>query len=185
VERGPFAGNPPQQNLVERINVAKSSGIEFNRVWRLKPLHYGTNIEPFIGFRFNQVTDFTGVNGAGVSPPAVNVIENNILGLQAGYRMSHKTGHWVLSNEFRFAGCQNWQFGRQGDSSAFVPVGDIRIEAAYELSREVALRVGWQMIYYGDGIRRGDPAITINDQIITENQDFLMHGVTFGIAVNR
>ena len=131
------------------------------------------------GETYKAAVKLTFAKGAALKDPA------KLFTSSLGYRMSHKTGHWVLSNELRFAACQNWQMSREGDFSGFVPVGDIRLEAAYEFTREVAIRVGWQMLYYGDGVRRGDPSITANDQIITTTQDMLMTGVTFGFTINR
>lgn len=152
------------------INVVKTSGIEISKVWRLEPLHHGMNIEPFLGVRFTQITDFTDPN---------DTIENNLLGLQIGYRASKQTGHWVLSNEFRFFAAQNWQLAASGDQADWVPAGDIRFEAAYMVSRDVAIRVGWELLYFGDGIARGNP------QLGPISQDMLQTGVTFGFAVNR
>jgi hypothetical protein len=111
-------------------------------------------------------------------------VENNILGLQAGFRMHQKVGHWRLSNETRFLAAQNWVMEPIGDSAEFVPVGDIRFEAAYELTREFALRAGFQMIYFGQGVTRGDQSTNPNF-IAGREQEIVMAGLTFGFTMNR
>lgn len=184
----PTTGTPSSFPITQRINVARTSGVELSRVWRLDPFHYGTVVEPMLGVRFNQFTDFNGIDATSPntdSPPSLLVIENNILGLQTGVRCSHKTGHWVLSNETRFAACQNWQMSHAGSSSQFVPVGDIRFEAAYEFSREFAFRVGWQALYYGTGIGRGDPNVLVQGPFSVTEQSVFQTGVTFGFTLNR
>ena len=172
--RGPNLRAIPDDPTSDPVNVAKASGFEIDKSWRLDPLHGGGIIEPFIGVRFFQFTDFT---------DETNTIENTLLGGQVGFRWYKKTGAWVLSNETRFYAAQNWVFSGDGDFSEFVPAGDIRFEAAYELSREVAIRVGWQLLWLGDGIHRGDPSVAAAPDLSA--QDVLMTGLTFGFTVNR
>jgi hypothetical protein len=42
----------------DSINTAKVSGFELNKTFRIDPLHYGSIVEPFFGFRFSNVDDF-------------------------------------------------------------------------------------------------------------------------------
>lgn len=171
--RGPNLREDPGDPTSDPVNVAKTSGVELDKSWRLDPLHNGSIIEPFIGVRFMQFTDFT---------DETNTIENNILGGQIGFRCYKKTGAWVLSNETRFCAAQNWVFTAPDDFAEFVPIGDIRFEAAYELSREVAIRVGWQMLYMGDGVWRPTTGAAAPG---AGPQDVLQTGLTFGFTVNR
>jgi hypothetical protein len=64
------------------------------------------------------------------------------------------------------------------------PVGfDLRTEAAFSATKHIDLRVGFQMIYFGQGIWRG---ATLNQGYnLDTNQQLVMPGVTFGFAVNR
>lgn len=64
------------------------------------------------------------------------------------------------------------------------PVGfDLRTEAAFSATKHIDLRVGFQMIYFGQGIWRG---ATLNQgNNFDTNQQLVMPGVTFGFAVNR
>jgi hypothetical protein len=64
------------------------------------------------------------------------------------------------------------------------PVGfDLRAESAFRATKHIDLRVGFQMIYFGQGIWRG-AAIDQGSNLDT-NQHLVMPGVTFGFAVNR
>jgi hypothetical protein len=56
--------------------------------------------------------------------------------------------------------------------------GEIRGEAAYELTRDISLRVGFVFLDFGQGIGRGD-LLRLN------NQGVIMAGATFGFTVNR
>ena len=56
--------------------------------------------------------------------------------------------------------------------------GEIRTEAAYELTRDISLRGGFVMLDLGKGIGRG---LTLTHS----NQDVMMVGVTLGLTVNR
>ena len=60
----------------------------------------------------------------------------------------------------------------------FVFGGEIRAEAAYEVTRDVSLRVGMEFLNLATGIGRGrDPE--------RNSEDVQMFGVTFGLTVNR
>jgi hypothetical protein len=56
--------------------------------------------------------------------------------------------------------------------------GELRVEASYELTRDINLRVGGVFLDLGQGIGRGN-LLRLN------NQDIQMAGVTFGFTVNR
>jgi len=64
------------------------------------------------------------------------------------------------------------------------PVGfDVRAESAYCATKHLDLRVGFQMIYFGQGVWRGaTPAQGFN---FDTNQHLIMPGLTFGFAINR
>jgi hypothetical protein len=64
------------------------------------------------------------------------------------------------------------------------PVGfDLRAESAFSATKHLDLRVGFQMIYFGQGIWRG-AAINQGNNHDT-SQQLVMPGVTFGFAINR
>jgi hypothetical protein len=132
--------------------------------------------------------------------------ENNMLGGQLGFRMFKETGHWKLSSEVRMFALQNWQhytniqdnyiyaaavpglitpaYNRQerfvtyANESEFVFGGDLKLEAAYQLTKYISFRTGFTMMELGKGVGRG---LTIH----TNTQDVSMFGYTFGVDINR
>jgi hypothetical protein len=62
--------------------------------------------------------------------------------------------------------------------SEFVFGFEVRAEAAYRLTRDVSLRVGFTCMDFAQGVARGAD-ITENDQ------DVFLYGVTFGATLNR
>ena len=64
------------------------------------------------------------------------------------------------------------------------PVGfDLRAEGAFSATKHLDLRVGFQMIYFGQGIWRGAALDQGNNH--ETNQQVVMPGLTFGFAINR
>jgi hypothetical protein len=131
--------------------------------------------------------------------------DNRMIGGQLGARYFHQRGHWLLSAEVRMFGLVNFQVLENiqftkltrysalgGDpeleinsitraftnNTQFVWGGEARGEAAYELTRDISLRVGFLFIDLGQGIGRGN-TLQFN------NQDVIMAGATFGLTVNR
>src|SRR5439155_2500467 len=43
---------------VDSINQLKMTSFELNKVWRLKPYHNGTILEPLVGYRYFNVRDY-------------------------------------------------------------------------------------------------------------------------------
>jgi hypothetical protein len=64
------------------------------------------------------------------------------------------------------------------NASEFVFGTEVRAEAAYELTRFIQLRAGMQFMDFGRGIGRGG-------NILDNDQDVILVGATFGVAVNR
>jgi hypothetical protein len=56
--------------------------------------------------------------------------------------------------------------------------GEVRAEAAYEVTRDISLRFGMVFLDLGQGIGRGN-------QINLNNQSVQMAGLTFGFTINR
>ena len=130
--------------------------------------------------------------------------ENQMLGGQLGFRLNRQLGHWKLSSELRLFAFQNWQFlqiteeqtaynidgGTRGhfnqaseapvhlDNQEFVFGGELRVEVAYQLTRDIALRTGFMMMDFGRGVGRGG-------SLAGSDQDVLMVGYTMGVTINR
>jgi hypothetical protein len=145
--------------------------VELNKVFRFDPLHHNGIIEPFIGLRYMYFDDFGEF-------PFGNRVQNNILTGQLGVRAWKNIGHWKVASELRSFNGVNWQFFQTEDYATFLPGAEIRVEMQYSLTRDIALRVGWEGLYMFDGLAR-------NNNLFDNSEDLFMHGVAFGFTVNR
>ena len=128
---------------------------------------------------------------------------NDMFGGQLGLRWYRKQSRWLLSNELRFFALNNSQSIRKREfrevtlvevgageepesqtrvenitwenNNSFVWGGEYRHEAAYEITRDVTARFGFNVLNYGKGIGRGD----------NYGDRFLTYGFNFGITLNR
>ncbi len=138
------------------------------------------------------------------------VFQNTMIGGQFGMRSYVRRGHWVLSGEARSFAMANFQelsvrqtqiittadgaggFNVQNpvinqvDESynEFVVGGELRVEAAYQFTRDIRGHVGMELLTLGRGIGRGFDQTNLtgaadNDQGVT----YL--GYFIGIQVNR
>ena len=132
---------------------------------------------------------------------------NDMIGGQLGIRWSKLYRRWNFYGDTRFFAFQNFQtwdrnwlrvhtfYGgqaiddlptsirvqRQSDGASaneFVWGGEARINAAFQVTRDFALRVGFDCVYFGQGIGRG---YTVADN----SEDLLLFGVNFGATLNR
>ncbi len=132
---------------------------------------------------------------------------NDMIGGQLGIRWRHRVSRWNLSSELRAIGFHNFQNlertfeiertyydgGGMGSdvegqvrakerqnfyTNSSSVAADIRMQAAYELTRDVSFQVGMQYLGFYRGIGRG--------RFLDYNsQDLHLVGVTFGVEVNR
>ncbi|MCA9122119.1 MAG: BBP7 family outer membrane beta-barrel protein [Planctomycetaceae bacterium] len=216
----------------DSLNAANHTSLEINKSFRWKPLHYGSRIEPFFGFRYMNFQDYweqdsysritdLGVDVGQVPPltqdPSLlqnerfdqltSRFDNHMVGGQFGARWYKVKGRWNLSSEIRAFLFSNFQFQRtqlhseltfynntgvdempegvflnntitSANATEFVFGGEVRAEAAYELTRDVSVRLGITFSELGRGIGRGNN-INRNDQSVT------MFGTTFGVDYKR
>jgi len=104
-------------------------------------------------------------------------------------RWFKQKGRWTLSAEGRYFFGYNNQFlaSREivvdgialfkTDEQIWVHAGDVRLEASIACTKSFNLAVGWELLYFGNGIGRGAGAEI--------DQDVAMTGVTFGFQCNR
>lgn len=122
----------------DTLNQLKMSSFELNKVWRLKPYHNNTILEPFIGYRYMNVRDFFQRQSLQeVADPAVNeffllhtlasTFENNMHGGQLGARLFRQRGRWLLSSELKFFGLANFQSLRRTISDSLLPNPELAI----------------------------------------------------------
>jgi hypothetical protein len=133
--------------------------------------------------------------------------ENSMWGGQIGVRLARQTGRLHLSTELRVMAMANFQHFNQdnytatriydptalpslheqeflqftniyGSNEEFVIGGDVRLNAAYEVTRDIAIQGGIQWLGLGKGVGRGP--------IMAQNTgDFYLFGVSFGVSINR
>ena len=70
------------------------------------------------------------------------------------------------------------RFRDYDENEEFVWGGEVRAEAAYELTRDISIRFGMVFLDLGQGIGRGTNPLD-------NNQDVQIAGVTFGLTINR
>lgn len=146
---------------------------------------------------------------------------NQMVGGQVGFRLLQQTGHWTLSAEVKAMLSGNFQHSTvrdtvqinnydgaggvlqnifngttadaQNSRTTLVWGGDIRTQANYQLTRDIALNFGVQYLHYARGIGRSAhnytplaPQQPQNQTVLyNQNNDVVMAGFTFGFVVNR
>lgn len=168
------------------VNNMSYNSVGLNRVWRM-PQNCGPGyLEPFVGARWMQVSDwyptqFT-IDDEGVFMPLHQVkAENNIFGGQVGVRYFVQKGRWVLSSEARLFGGYNWQYHDDADRTFEygMIIGDVRVDASFYVTQKVALTVGVQAIHVPFGIGRSD------SNTVTTDENLSLVGLAFGVEFNR
>jgi hypothetical protein len=230
--------NPRRYNVTQSINNATFSSFELNRMWRRKQFHNGAVLEPFVGGRFMTFKDYgrrdtyhryaEDIVGDEVIPtdprregPYEDYLqdhtwhENSMVAGQLGVRLHKKSGHWLLSGEFRAFAAANFQyyshkfertltrgpledepeleiheeFLDQDYNEEFVWGGEVRAEASYQLTRDISFRTGLMVTSLGKGIARGvverDSILDFPRRITINDQAATLAGLTFGIEINR
>lgn len=132
--------------------------------------------------------------------------ENSMWGGQVGVRLARQNGRLLVGTELRLMTMANFQHFNQdtftttrlyptplpqihvlefleytntyGSGEEFVIGGDVRVNASYEITRDIAIQGGVQWMGFGKGIARG-PVLQNN------TGDFYLFGVTFGVSINR
>jgi hypothetical protein len=171
------APDPPNNNPNPISNLAELNSIEVSKIWRHKPFHNGAIIEPMMGLRYIGFNDngYTLVDSVFVANPQLKRENDMILG-QVGCRLYKRTERWTISGEARgFAG-NNYQFSINNLNEEFVVGGEARVTAAYQITRDFSLQVGWELLYIGCGVAR------VNGN---GDEDLSATGVVFGFNMSR
>lgn len=164
-----FSGWRLDGPTVDLANRGDFNSFEGNRVWRLDQFHRGFWMEPFLGMRVAQFNDKTNVNA---------FVQNTMMLGQLGTRIFSHRGQWMLSGEMRAFAGNNWVYQDVlGDYTNAVVGGEFSIGAAYYLTREIAIDVSWDTMYFGEGIGR--------NAFSQSSEGMTMTGVAFGFSLNR
>ncbi len=157
------------------------STVEINRMFR-QSLSQGGYFEPYIGIRYMHIGDNTledtlqTVNGTQVGNRFKQNTTNNAFGFQAGGKYNQRRGRWRMTGDGALATTYNQQRYFATDISnaatvqgisesyasdqAFVPILDGQFEVAYNVSRDISLRTGVQVVYAWNGIARANTETT-------------------------
>ena len=162
------------------VNVTLNT-VEINRIFR-QALSHGGYLEPYIGLRYTNITDKTLedtnqlLGGVLVGNRFRQEVTNNAFGLQAGGRYNVRRGRWRTTTDVALATSYNQQRyfatdianapGAQAitetfqNDQSFVPIIDGQFELAYNISRDISLRIGAQAVYSWNGIARANTLTT-------------------------
>jgi len=150
---------------------------EINRIFR-QHLSQGGYFEPYIGAQYLNFNDKTiqDLNQTFGMVEGFNrfkqEVDNNAFGVHAGARFNKRSGRWRFTTDGAIATTYNQQSyfatdlfdgdgvifidERNDTDQSFVPVLDLQFEMAYNISRDISLRLGVQTLYAFDGVARAN-----------------------------
>ncbi len=185
--------------------------LKLNRIFR-QELQRGGWLEPYFGFRFIGISDQT------IEDSLINTFANRFkqnatnaaAGGHVGARFARRTGRWGVSTDGSLATTYNAQryfstdiqptggavglFESHSESSNFCPAIDFRGDLSYALTRDIAFRLGAQVLYVWDGVNRANtlPAIFNNNSANGPGgafgispESFVSAGFNFGLEWKR
>ena len=192
------------------IGNVRLTTVELNRTFRQTTSRGGV-FEPSFGLRYNwmrdRITD-NGINTLGNNNIFVQNASNTAFGIQVGARLSKRRGRWRFTYRGNVAATYNQQrldiddviAGGFADLSitdqSFVPILDGTLEATYNVTRDLSLKLGVQGSYIWNGVLRantetlsgnglalganpGTPAFLANDE------NYVAAGFVFGMEFRR
>lgn len=135
---------------------------------------------------------------------------NSAVGLQAGARYNVRRGRWRMTADGTVATTYNQQRYFASDISrastgtginetnfsdqSFVPMIDGTFELAYNVSRDLSLKMGVQALYMWDGVARVNTETTnlnglstfgVGGQFVPFDEDYITAGFIFGVEWRR
>jgi len=187
---------------------------ELNKTIRLKPFHNGSQMEVYYGVRYLRIRDSMAINltGGPLDATTINsVVENNIVGPQAGGRWWCRRGSWRFLVDWRFVPGFNFRGDQQTvfigsnqmpnanihfapaeamiqrDTNHFSPLTELRVESDYQITRNVAITLGWTGMFVnrvGRGVNTIDWVLP-NGGFRDEQEHIFAHGVNAGLKINH
>lgn len=192
------------------------ANVEISRLFRQK-LSNGAWLEPYFGVRYQGINDET-IEDTVVSFLTANDsnrfkqrTKNDAFGAHIGSRYSRTYGRWTLRTDAALAASYNSQsylasdltfsgnsltvFEATFEDNSFTPTLDLSVDAAYSLTRDIALRCGVQALHIWDGVTRVDTRTTglnpfsafgVGEPVVgIRDQSFTAIGFTFGLEWRR
>ena len=188
--------------------------VDLNRTFR-QITSKGSVFEPSFGLRYNWIRDRLEDDSFafdGGTSQFTQLATNTSIGLQAGARVSQRRGRWRFSFLGTAAATYNQQRLQLSDSSAalgvitfsdttltdqtFVPILDGNLEATYNFTRDLSLKLGVQGSYIWSGILRANTAPTITNGLsissapgspafVAFDENFIAAGFVCGLEFRR
>ncbi len=208
---------PTFQSVSVRSDV-EFQGVELMKVYRFKPTHRGSVVEFYYGARYLRLRDQFRIDTiGGVIGDSFwdTQFDNNLVGPQVGIKWFKRRGRWTINAQGRFMFAYNvinqeqvgsigrslvpgavnnplyfnptsFQHGKRDDD--FSPTAEMRVEASYNLTRSVALQLGYTATFI-DNLRRAAPAVnyTLPNMGFVDagTQEIFVSGVNLGVQWNR
>lgn len=189
---------------------------EVNRIFR-QAVSNGDYFDPYIGLRYFGLSDRTledttfSSGGSTFNNRFKQNAKNSSVGAQVGGRYNHRRGRFRYTLDGALAAMYNQQSYFATDitfsgaavgisefydnGQAFTPVGDLRGEIAYNFTRDIGLRTGFQVQYIWDGVARTDNLTTgLNPNSVNSfsggaaglySESVIVAGFNFGIEWRR
>ena len=187
--------------------------VEVNRTFR-QVTSKGGVFEPSLGLRYNwirdRLRDNSIITGGATSFFGQNA-SNSAFGLQAGARFSKRHGRWPFTYRGNVAATYNQQRLEITDviqgatntfvelaftDQSFVPILDGTLEATYNVTRDLSIKLGVQGSYIWNGILRANTEPTAFNGLSTSSdagspffstfdENYVAAGFVFGFEFRR
>jgi hypothetical protein len=171
-------------------NSSEMAGFEFDQMFRMQPFDNASTLTPTFGIRYINIIDRTVPFGNQGDQGTAAPTKNNIIGGQFGLQWTFRRGPWQVSTAGKALAAENFQVftfyqstgnqlvdGPGASRREFVPGGELRFDASYFITRDIALNFGWEMLWLGRGIARAQQ-LNLNDENMVYN------GANIGISYN-
>jgi hypothetical protein len=192
------------------------TSFELNRMFR-QSISNGDYFDPYIGLRYfglsdRTIEDTTFTTGTTTASNRFKQnAENSSVGAQVGGRYNHRRGRFrytvdgalaamynnqnYFATDLTFIGASTAISEFYDTAQAFTPVADLRCEIAYNFTRDIGLRTGFQVQYIWDGVARTDNLTTaINPNSVNSisggaaglySESAIVAGFNFGLEWRR
>ncbi|MCA9248977.1 MAG: BBP7 family outer membrane beta-barrel protein, partial [Planctomycetales bacterium] len=207
----------PTFDQIKIRNQIDVSSVELMKSWRLEPFHNKTFFELYLGARYLSIEERFRFEGAGGSLDGTVLhgnAQNHIVGPQVALRYEQRVGNWKINADGRFvAGFNVQNLSTSGSVGAnvtpgglnqpfifqpttyrtdktdnqFSPVAELRLDAAYAVTKSIAVKAGWTGMFVGR-VARGSALIDYSlaePGLLSNAEPVFSNGVNFGIEVNR
>ena len=198
IANSPFLAEDSQQQSKE----SKLYSIEYNRV------NYGWDVvKTFAGFKFLRFddsyrilsTDEIDANNSFASLDAVNNLFGAHLGAELfydiGYRWSGSIkGSWGLYANFNDFDSSNGLstgplFTNESTQGTISTAAELSVLAHYQIQTDIRFQVGYNLIFLGNVATVADNLVqqvpSLNGIAVTDSDDALFHGLSFGLEFYR